>query len=435
MVWGAPTQNGNPPPRQQPTISKPQQSQPLHLLYQSTIFKPQPAFQTLSQQTQYVQPQQPPPQQYQYQEVDHGYDEEDEGWIPPQQQQQQWNRGRGPPRRMQQPQGQAGYNNDHYNAIANANTPRNTNKNIFRLRLFPFTLKDKAKYWFTSLQSNSITTWEQLKAKFLQEFYPASKTTEIRRAIQDFWQKPREAFHEAWDRLKELMCSCPHHDIPKWKPVSTAAAVGADTDWKKEVKKEISELNKKFDRPYNQGSQNFNNQRQNNYQGQSSNQPRQFQPANNGNSNGSSSSNNNNNKGAANNNNAPGSQEDMTAKMYEMFNATQQQSQANAKAIANMERQIGQMAEDQRKRDNNRLPSTTKINPNHTQWAGKEHVNAVEAEWRKVTVEDLLGYEDEVEVEGKGENEEEVKAKEEKDKDEEKIQVEKETKIKEDKEA
>ncbi|KAI3509084.1 hypothetical protein L1887_24110 [Cichorium endivia] len=71
-------------------------------------------------------------------------------------------------------------------AIANANTPRNTNKNIFRLRLFLFTLKDKVKYWFTSLPSNSITTWDQLKAKFLQEFYPASKTTEIRRAIQDF---------------------------------------------------------------------------------------------------------------------------------------------------------------------------------------------------------------------------------------------------------
>ncbi|KAI3691391.1 hypothetical protein L2E82_49750 [Cichorium intybus] len=332
-------------------------------------------------------------------------------------------------------------------AIANANTPSNTNKNIFRLRLFPFTLKDKAKYWFTSLPSNSITTWDQLKAKFLQEFYPASMTTEIRRAIQDFQQKPGEAFHEAWDCLKELMRSSPHHDIPKWqlvkvffegasetnqaminasssgtimmqdpeeawqfleqlsngskanfstrKTVGTTAAVGADADWKKDVKKEISELNKKFDRlvstlqngpqsqsqggqggpktqeanqvygqgqgqynngrpyrPYNQGQQNFNNQRQNNYQGQSSNPPRQYQPANNSNANGNS-----NNRGPNNSiNNAPGTQEDLVAKMYKMFNTTQQQSQANAKAIVNMERQIAQMAEDQRKRDNGKLP-------------------------------------------------------------------------------
>ncbi|KAI3701136.1 hypothetical protein L2E82_45781 [Cichorium intybus] len=167
-------------------------------------------------------------------------------------------------------------------------------------RLFPFTLKDKAKYWFTSLPLNSITTWDQLKAKFLQEFYPASKTTEVRRVIQDFQQKPGEAFHEAFDRLKELLRSCPHHEIPRWqlvklffervsethqaminasssgtfmwqdpeeawqfleqlsngskanfstrKTTSTAAAVGVDADWKKEVKKEISELNRKFDR-------------------------------------------------------------------------------------------------------------------------------------------------------------------------------------------
>ncbi|KAI3709079.1 hypothetical protein L2E82_38824 [Cichorium intybus] len=104
-------------------------------------------------------------------------------------------------------------------AIANANTPRNTDRDIFRLRLFPFTLKDKAKHWFTSLPSNSITSWEQLKAKFLQEFYPVSKTTEVRRAIQDFQQKPGEAFHEAFDRLKELLRSCPHHEVPKWQLV------------------------------------------------------------------------------------------------------------------------------------------------------------------------------------------------------------------------
>ncbi|KAI3767334.1 hypothetical protein L2E82_17429 [Cichorium intybus] len=104
-------------------------------------------------------------------------------------------------------------------AIANANTPRNTDRDIFRLRLFPFTLKDKAKYWFTSLPSNSITSWDQLKAKFLQEFYPVSKTTEVRRAIQDFQQKPGEAFHEAFDRLKELLRSCPHHEVPKWQLV------------------------------------------------------------------------------------------------------------------------------------------------------------------------------------------------------------------------
>ncbi|KAI3766396.1 hypothetical protein L2E82_16453 [Cichorium intybus] len=455
MSWGEPTRDGTPVSRQQTPISQPQ----------PILFKPQTTFQP----TQPQQHQQPPQPQYQYPEAEERYDEEDEGWG--------YNDPQcyGYPAQLlyfAQPRGQSvashfqpqeyddsspiyipddvehhveirpqligiltqfrGYKTDDpYNhlyaflAVANANTPRNANRDAFRLRLFPFTLKDKAKYWFTSLPSNSITSWDQLKVKFLQEFYPASKTTEIRRVIQDFQQKAGEAFHEAFDRLKELLRSCPHHEVPKWqlvklffegvsethqaminvsssgtfmwqdleeawqfleqlsngskanfstrKTVGTAAAVGADADWKKE--------------------------RQNNYQGQSSNQPRSYQPtSNNGNASGSGSNNNNRGPNTA-VNNAPGTQEDLVAKMYEMFSATQLQSQANAKAIANMERQIGQMAEDQRKRDNGKLPSATGVNPTHNQRAGKEHVNTVETEWRKVTLEDLLDSVSEVEPE------------------------------------
>ncbi|KAI3516107.1 hypothetical protein L1887_15017 [Cichorium endivia] len=85
-------------------------------------------------------------------------------------------------------------------------------------------------------------------------------------------------------------------------------------------------------------------------------------------------------------------------KMNEFMAASQQQTQANSKAIANMERQIAQLAEGQRKRDSGKLPSNTEVNQNHTQRAEKEHVNAVdscipEKVWRNVTVEDLMGTE------------------------------------------
>ncbi|KAI3517546.1 hypothetical protein L1887_16761 [Cichorium endivia] len=560
MSWGVPTCEGTSVTGQQSTTFPPN-SQPSPIL-----FKPQPTFQP-------PQYQQPPQQQYHYSEMEDRYDDEEEGWVPPQQPR---NQGRGPLRRAPPPAGQHGYNDHHtygnraqplhfaqprrqsvashfqpreyddsspiyipdninsqveirpqllgilpefrgykhddpYNhlyeflVIANANNPRNTDRDIFRLRLFPFTLKDKAKYWFTSLPSNSITTWDQFKAKFLQEFYPASKTTEIRRTIQDFQQKPGEAFHEAFERLKELLRSCPHHEIPRWqlvriffegvsethqaminasssgtfmwqdpeeawqfleqlsngskanfstrKNVGTAAAVGAEADWKKEVKKEIGDLNKKFDRlmatlqngppsssqggqggpkpqeanqvygqgqgqynngrpymPYNQGQQ--QNFRPNNHQGQSSNQPRTYPPANNNNNN--SNGNTNGNRGPNNSaTHAAGTQEEMITKMYEMITSTQQQSQANAKAIANMERQIGQMAENKQKRDDGKLPSTTEINPTHGQRAGKEHVNTVESEWRKVTLEDLFEV-------GDQEENEEVLERSESDKDEDK---------------
>ncbi|KAI3723559.1 hypothetical protein L2E82_35221 [Cichorium intybus] len=55
-----------------------------------------------------------------------------------------------------------------------------------------------------------------------------------------------------------------------------------------------------------------------------------------------------------------------------------------------MERQIGQMAADQQKRDSGKLPSATEVNPTHNQRPGKEQVNTVESGWQKVTLEDLF---------------------------------------------
>ncbi|XP_071738861.1 uncharacterized protein [Rutidosis leptorrhynchoides] len=88
-----------------------------------------------------------------------------------------------------------------------------------RLRLFPYSLKDKAKRWFLLLPARSITTWEVMKKKFLEEFYPISKTSDMHMQIKSFRQLTDELFHEAYERLKELLRSCPHHEIPKWELV------------------------------------------------------------------------------------------------------------------------------------------------------------------------------------------------------------------------
>ncbi|KAI5350821.1 hypothetical protein L3X38_003712 [Prunus dulcis] len=80
-----------------------------------------------------------------------------------------------------------------------------------KLRLFPFTLKDKAETWLFTLPANSITTWQQLHIKFLNKYYPASKTLNYKREI--LTQKPNEEFHEAWERYKEMYIKCPHVKI------------------------------------------------------------------------------------------------------------------------------------------------------------------------------------------------------------------------------
>ena len=40
-----------------------------------------------------------------------------------------------------------------------------------KLRLFPFSLRDKAKLWLSSLAPNSITSWDFLSKAFLTKYY------------------------------------------------------------------------------------------------------------------------------------------------------------------------------------------------------------------------------------------------------------------------
>ncbi|CAL2272019.1 unnamed protein product [Prunus armeniaca] len=82
-----------------------------------------------------------------------------------------------------------------------------------KLRLFHFTLKDKAETWLFTLPTNNITTWQQLHTKFLNKYYPASKTLNYKQEIMTFTQKPNEEFHEAWEGYIEMYIKCPHANI------------------------------------------------------------------------------------------------------------------------------------------------------------------------------------------------------------------------------
>ncbi|XP_075675041.1 uncharacterized protein LOC142644280 [Castanea sativa] len=65
------------------------------------------------------------------------------------------------------------------------------------LRLFPFSLKDKAKAWLNSLSPGSITLWELWVTKFLSKFFPMAKTNALRREIVDFYQDEQDKFDES----------------------------------------------------------------------------------------------------------------------------------------------------------------------------------------------------------------------------------------------
>ncbi|GJW70235.1 retrovirus-related pol polyprotein from transposon TNT 1-94, partial [Tanacetum coccineum] len=69
--------------------------------------------------------------------------------------------------------------------------------------------------------SCSILTWDDLVSKFINHFFPPSKTTNLRNEISNFQQKFEETFSEAWDRFKDLLRACPHHGFTELHQLDT----------------------------------------------------------------------------------------------------------------------------------------------------------------------------------------------------------------------
>ena len=71
----------------------------------------------------------------------------------------------------------------------------NTSIELMRLKLFPFTLKDKAKLWFNSLRPQSIRSWSKLQTTFLKKFFPTHSTSVLKRQITNFEALDNEIFY------------------------------------------------------------------------------------------------------------------------------------------------------------------------------------------------------------------------------------------------
>nr|GFA35143.1 reverse transcriptase domain-containing protein [Tanacetum cinerariifolium] len=90
-----------------------------------------------------------------------------------------------------------------------------------KLLLFPFSLEGEAQIWLDKEPPRSILTWEDLVSKFINQFFPPSKTTYLRNEITNFLQKPNEMFNEAWERFKDLLRQCPHHGFSELHQLDT----------------------------------------------------------------------------------------------------------------------------------------------------------------------------------------------------------------------
>jgi hypothetical protein len=72
---------------------------------------------------------------------------------------------------------------------------QNFSEEAIHLRLFPFSLHDRAMEWLDSNALGSITSWEELVNQFYK-FFPMSIVNEARKEISSLTQDEDEKFSE-----------------------------------------------------------------------------------------------------------------------------------------------------------------------------------------------------------------------------------------------
>ncbi|GJW82369.1 hypothetical protein Tco_0146344 [Tanacetum coccineum] len=87
------------------------------------------------------------------------------------------------------------------------------------LRAFPVSLTGAVSRWLRNKPTGSITTWEDLKTKFLSKYCPSARTANKMEEINNFQQEPDENLYQAWERFKELLMKCPQHYLTEMQEV------------------------------------------------------------------------------------------------------------------------------------------------------------------------------------------------------------------------
>jgi hypothetical protein len=92
---------------------------------------------------------------------------------------------------------------------------------IIKLKLFPFSLRRRAKDWLLSLPRNCIDSWVKCKDAFIGKYYPPAKIISLRSDIMKFKQFDNEHVAQAWERMKSLIKNCPTYGLTTWMIIQT----------------------------------------------------------------------------------------------------------------------------------------------------------------------------------------------------------------------
>ena len=101
---------------------------------------------------------------------------------------------------------------DELSQVCEINHLQNVPVDTMKMKLFPATLRDRAKDWFLKL-GKEFTSWTEMEEEFLRKYSSVGKTTSVRKTISEFTQGMSKTFHEAWERLRDLTRECPHNGV------------------------------------------------------------------------------------------------------------------------------------------------------------------------------------------------------------------------------
>nr|GEU45816.1 reverse transcriptase domain-containing protein [Tanacetum cinerariifolium] len=87
------------------------------------------------------------------------------------------------------------------------------------LRAFPMPLTVAASCWLRNKPFGLITTWEDLKTKFVSKYCPHARVLKKMKEINNFQQESDEHLYQVWERFKELLMKCPQHYLTEMHEV------------------------------------------------------------------------------------------------------------------------------------------------------------------------------------------------------------------------
>ena len=96
-----------------------------------------------------------------------------------------------------------------FHIVCSTMKPPDVQEDHIFLKAFPHSLEGVAKDWLYYLAPRSITSWDDLKRVFLEKFFPASRTTAIKKDISGIRQLSGESLYEYWERFKKIMRQLP----------------------------------------------------------------------------------------------------------------------------------------------------------------------------------------------------------------------------------